>query len=108
MGCALRRRELASLTVEEIQQRENRWVISDLRGKGGRIRTVAIPVWVKQGVNAWQAAAGIEEGPLLRSLNKIGRVGESLSDWAIWDVVATSAREIGIEHFGRTCAKLCR
>ena len=27
--------------------RENRWVIADLRGKGGRIRTVAVPVWVR-------------------------------------------------------------
>ncbi|MGI4756930.1 MAG: tyrosine-type recombinase/integrase [Janthinobacterium lividum] len=113
VGCALRRRELASLTVEDIQMRENRWVISDLRGKGGRIRTVAIPMWVKQGINAWQTAAHFEEGPLLRSLNKAGRVGESLSDWAIWDVVTTSASVIGIERFGahdlrRTCAKLCR
>ncbi|MGI4758814.1 MAG: tyrosine-type recombinase/integrase [Janthinobacterium lividum] len=92
VGCALRRRELASLTVEDIQMRENRWVISDLRGKGGRIRTVAIPMWVKVGVNALEAGAGIEEGPLLRSLNKVGKVGESLSDRAIWDVVTTSAR----------------
>ena len=113
VGCALRRRELASLTVEDIQMRENRWVIIDLLGKGGRIRTVAIPVWVKVGINAWQVAARIEEGPLLRSVNKVGKVGESLSDWAIWAVVTESARQIGIEHFGahdlrRTCAKLCR
>ena len=113
VGCALRRRELASLTVEEIQMRENRWVIADLRGKGGRIRTVAVPVWVKNGINAWQTAARIEEGPLLRSLNKVGKVGESLSDWAIWAVVTESAKQIGIERFGahdlrRTCAKLCR
>ena len=39
VGCALRRRELASLDVTEIQMRENRWVIVDLRGKGGRVRT---------------------------------------------------------------------
>ncbi len=113
VGCALRRRELANLTIEEIQQRENRWVIADLRGKGGRIRTVAVPVWVKQGINAWQTAAGIQEGPLLRSVNKVGKVGESLSDWAIWAVVTESAKQIGIERFGahdlrRTCAKLCR
>ncbi len=113
VGCALRRKELANLTVEEIQQRENRWVIADLRGKGGRIRTVAVPVWVKQGINAWQIAAGIEEGPLLRSVNKVGKVGESLSDWAVWAVVTESAKQIGIERFGahdlrRTCAKLCR
>ncbi len=33
VGCALRRRELASLSIEEIQMREGRWVIADLRGK---------------------------------------------------------------------------
>ncbi len=113
VGCALRRRELASLTVEDIQMRENRWVIADLRGKGGRIRTVAVPVWVKIGINAWQSAAGIEDGLLLRSIRKGGKVGASLSDWAIWAVVTESARQIGTERFGahdlrRTCAKLCR
>ena len=113
VGCALRRRELASLTVEEIQQRENRWVIADLRGKGGRVRTVAVPMWVKQAVNAWQAAGKIEGGSLFRSIRKGGKVGESLSDWAVWSVVTEAAREIGIENFGahdlrRTCARLCR
>ena len=43
VGCALRRRELASLYIEDIQMREGRWVIADLRGKGNRIRTVAVP-----------------------------------------------------------------
>src|SRR5258706_955771 len=33
VGCALRRRELASLTIEDIQLREGRWVIIDLRAK---------------------------------------------------------------------------
>lgn len=112
-GCALRRREPAALTVEDIQMRENRWVIADLPGKGGRIRTVAVPLWFKHAINAWQAAASIEDGPLLRSLNKVGKVGESLSDWAIWAVVTEAAKEIGIENFGehdlrRSCAKLCR
>ena len=35
VGCALRRRELANLEIEEIQLREGRWVIADLSGKGG-------------------------------------------------------------------------
>jgi integrase len=114
VGCALRRHELANLYIEEIQMRENRWVIADLRGKGGRVRTVAIPVWVKQAINAWTVAAGLEEGKLLRAVLKSDKVvGESLSDWAIWSVVEQSAKEIGIERFGahdlrRTCAKLCR
>ena len=113
VGCALRRQELATLDVETIQLREGRWVLVDLEGKGRRIRTVAVPVWVKQGINAWMTAAGIEDGRLLRSISKGGKIGESLSDWAVWSVVEQSAKEIGIEHFGahdlrRTCAKLCR
>lgn len=113
VGCALRRQELASLDVETIQLREGRWVLADMEGKGRRIRTVAIPIWVKHGINAWMTAAGIEEGSLLRSIRKGGKVGESLSDWAVWSVVEQSAKQIGIEHFGahdlrRTCAKLCR
>ncbi|HEY6847631.1 MAG TPA: site-specific integrase [Terracidiphilus sp.] len=114
VGCALRRQELASLKIEDIQLREGRWVIIDLRGKGGRIRTVAVPIWVKQGIDAWTAAAKIEKGRLLRPLSKSGKmVGDELGDWAIWSVVEQSSKQIGIEHFGahdlrRTCAKLCR
>jgi site-specific recombinase XerD len=37
VGCGLRRREVATLTLEHIQLRDARWVIVDLVGKGGRI-----------------------------------------------------------------------
>jgi site-specific recombinase XerD len=52
VGCALRRNELAELDVATIQQREGRWVLAELEGKGRRIRTVAISIWVKQGIKA--------------------------------------------------------
>jgi len=88
VGCALRRNELAELEVETIQQREGRWVLADLEGKGRRIRTVAVPIWVKQGIEAWTAAAEIDKGRLLRSVSKSGKVNrDSLSDWAVWSVV---------------------
>ncbi len=114
VGCALRRNELAELEVETIQLREGRWVLADLCGKGRRIRTVAVPVWVKQGINAWMSAAGVENGRLLRRVTQAGKPkGDGLSDWAVWSVVEQAAKEIGIERFGahdlrRTCAKLCR
>jgi integrase len=114
VGCALRRNELAELDVETIQQREGRWVLADLEGKGRRVRTVAIPIWVKQGINAWMTAASIEDGRLLRSVSKSGKVNrDTLSDWAVWSMVEQSSKQIGIERFGahdlrRTCAKLCR
>jgi len=88
VGCALRRSELATLKIEDIQLREGRWVIADLRGKGGLVRTVAVPMWVKQAINAWQTAAEVEVGYLLRALFKSGRIrGNQLSDWAVWSVV---------------------
>jgi hypothetical protein len=52
------------------------------------------PVWVKQGINAWMTAASIEDGRLLRSISKGGKVGKSLSDWAIWSVVEQSAKRL--------------
>ncbi len=100
VGCALRRQELATLDLETIQLREGRWVLADLEGKGRRIRTVAIPVWVKQGINAWMTAAGIEDGRLLRSISKGGKVGKSLSDWAVWSVVEQSAKRSGSSGSG--------
>jgi integrase len=117
VGCALRRQELAQLDVEKIQMREGRWVIADLRGKGGRIRTVAIPIWIKQAIDVWTTAADVQKGRLLRSVVKGGKIkGETLTDWSVWSVwsvVEQSAKEIGIDAFGahdlrRTCAKLCR
>jgi hypothetical protein len=63
-------------------------VLADLEGKGQRIRTVAIPIWVKHGINAWMIAAGIDKGRLLRSVSKSGKVNrDPLSDWAVWSVV---------------------
>jgi integrase len=114
VACALRRTELAELDVATIQQREGRWVLADLEGKGRRIRTVAIPIWVKQGIDAWTTTANIKEGRLLRPIRKGGKIdGENLTDWAVWSVVEQAAKQIGIERLGahdlrRTCAKLCR
>jgi len=79
-----------------------------------RLAGPAIPIWVKHGINAWMTAAGIEDGRLLRSVSKSGKVNrDTLSYWAVWSVVEQSSKQIGIEHFGapdlrRTCAKLCR
>jgi site-specific recombinase XerC len=86
LGCGLRRAELTTLRVEDIQQREEEhWVIADLIGKGGHIRTIPVPEWVKAGIDSWMAASGIAGGILLRSINKAGRVwGTGFSPKVIW------------------------
>jgi hypothetical protein len=49
-------------------------MIADLRGKGGHIRTIPVPAWVKQSIDSWSLGAGINAGPLLQSINKAGRI----------------------------------
>jgi integrase len=113
IGCGLRRGELLALTLESVQQREEHWVIADLVGKGGHVRTVPIPRWVKSAVDAWTAAAAITEGPVFRAINKAGRIwGNGMSPKVLWDVVRAAAMRAGIEKLAphdlrRTCARLC-
>lgn len=112
IGCGLRREESAILTVEHIQQREGRWVIVDLQGKGRRVRSVPMPSWAKAAIDVWTNAAGFTSGNLFRSINKGGRVsGDSMTAQAIFDAVKMYAKQMGVETIGphdlrRTFAKL--
>jgi len=47
LGCALRRSEVAALTMAHVQRRDGRWCIVDLYGKHRRVRTIPMPAWVK-------------------------------------------------------------
>jgi integrase len=51
IGCGLRRGELLALSAASVQLREEHWVIADLHGKAGHIRTVPIPLWVKEALD---------------------------------------------------------
>jgi hypothetical protein len=78
-------------------KREEHWVIADLVGKGGHVRTFPIPTWVKSHVDAWIAAANITHGPVFRAINKAGRVwGDGMSPKVLWDVVRATAVRAGI------------
>jgi integrase len=113
IGCGLRRAELLGLRLDSVQKREEHWVIADLVGKAGHVRTVPIPSWVKAAVDAWTAAAAISEGAVFRAINKAGRVwGDGMSPKVLWDVVRTAAARAGIDKLAphdlrRTCARLC-
>jgi len=113
VGCGLRRGELLSLNLNSIQLREEHWVIADLIGKGGHIRTVPVPVWVKTAVDAWTEASGITEGRVFRAINKAGKIwGDGMTAKVLWEVVQEAATRAGIEKLAphdlrRTCARLC-
>ncbi len=113
LGCGLRRAEAIGLALETIQLREDHWVIADLIGKGGHVRTVPMPNWVKAAIDSWTTATQIKEGRIFRSINRAGRVwGQGVTPKVIWQVVKTAAAQAEIRVLAphdlrRTCARLC-
>src|SRR5712671_1072284 len=56
----------SSGTMKHVQKRDNRWCIVDLVGEHGRVRTIPMPAWVKNAIDAWTAIAVVIEGHLFR------------------------------------------
>ena len=113
LGCGLRRSELVHLGVEDVQQREDHWAIVDLVGKGGHVRTIPVPGWVKKRVDEWMRESGTASGRVFRSINKNGTVwGNGVTEKVVWYVVRNFAKALGLEKIAphdlcRTCARLC-
>jgi site-specific recombinase XerD len=113
IGCGLRRAELVGLKGDDLQIREEHWVVADLIGKGKHIRTVPMPGWVKRAVDAWTQAAGITTGFIFRAVGRSGAIwGDHITPKAIWHVVKGAARSAEIAHLAphdlrRSCARLC-
>jgi integrase len=112
IGCGLCRQKTATLTLEHIQLRDARWVIVDLIGKGSRVRTVPMPSWTKQAIDAWIAIAGIGSGFVFRRVQKGGRVlSECMATRGIFNTVRSARAKIGVYNLAphdlrRTFAKL--
>jgi integrase len=111
VGCGLRRQELARLRIEEIQQRDGRWCIVDLAGKGNRVRTVPMPPWTKSAIDEWLAAAGYSAGLVLGAVNKGDRItGQGMTAQSVYEVVEAYGKELGVaiapHDVRRTFAKL--
>jgi site-specific recombinase XerD len=113
LGCGLRRRELADLTLDLLQRREDHWAIVDLVGKGGHIRTVPVPDWVKQTIDEWLLAAGIVAGRVFQCACRAGKTwGDGMSERVVWHVVKENAAKLNLAKLAphdlrRSCARLC-
>jgi site-specific recombinase XerD len=111
IGCGLRREEISLMMVDRIQQRDARWALVDIVGKGKRVRTVPMPAWAKMAIDQWMAAAGINSGRLLRAVNRGDRVvGEGMTAQSVFECVERYGQKIGMaiapHDLRRTFAKL--
>ncbi len=112
IGGGLRRSEIAALTFDHIQQRDGRWVIVDLIGKGNRVRSVPIPSWAKLAIDEWANTAGITAGFVFQSIHKGNAIKhDSMTPQAIRDIVKDYGQRIGLPELAahdlrRTFAKL--
>ena len=113
LGCGLRRRELADLSFDHLQRREERWAIVDLVGKGGHVRTVPVPDWVKRFLDEWLQAAEITHGKLFRCVCRSGTVwGNGMTEKVVWHVVKMYAKKLQFPKIAphdlrRSCARFC-
>lgn len=113
LGCGLRRSEVVSLRLDQLQSREGHWVIVDLLGKGGRVRTVPVPCWCKALIDIWLRASGVTDGKVFRRIwkNKT-ELDFGVATDVVWCAVRRYAKKIGVDHLAphdlrRTCARLC-
>jgi len=113
LGAGLRRSEAAGLTFTHLQQRDGRWIIADLIGKHGRIRSVPFPGWVKAAIDRWAEAAHLIDASIFRPINKAGRItGGKLTAQSIYHIVKHYSDRGGLNiaphDLRRTFAKLAR
>jgi site-specific recombinase XerD len=85
----------------------------DLVGKGGHVRTIPVPDWVRQVLESWFTAAGITNGKLFRRVSTAGKAwSDGVTEKVVWHVVKEFAKKIGVTKLAphdlrRTCARLC-
>jgi site-specific recombinase XerD len=105
IGCGLRGAEAVAIKIEDLQLREDHWVFADLIGKGGHMRTVPVPKWVKSAIDGWVASANLQTRVLFRSVSKTGKVwGSGFTAKVIWSIVKQAASDCG---FGSVAPTTC-
>jgi len=111
LGTGVRRSEAAGLMMEQVQQRDGRWVIVDLVGKRNKVRTVPMPSWCKAAIDAWTDAIGSTSGRLFRPINKGDRLaGDRITAQSVYVTIKAHAKGFGLRIAAhdtrRTFAKL--
>jgi len=81
-------------------------------GKGGRIRSVPMPVFAKTALDAWLQAANLTSGRVFRAVNKGGKISEKgIGGQAVFEIVKEYSTQSGLtgitpHHLRRTFSRL--
>jgi site-specific recombinase XerD len=111
LGCGLRRLELVNLSINQLQLRDDRWVLTNLIGKRNKTRTVTVPAWTKQAIDDYLDATHIYSGQLFQAMRKNGEIiWDHISPETVREVVRLNAQKCGFKitphDLRRTYAKL--
>ena len=100
--CGLRRAEIANLQCHQFQNRNGRWVIADVLGKGDKVRTVGMTEQCWEIVYEWVEG---REGWFFPAIKNPDRV---TSDQTSGEVVYKACKRYGVRphDLRRTCAML--
>jgi integrase/recombinase XerD len=80
-------------------------IIKNLKGKGGRIRTITIPDWVEPAIGDWISVSGIESGKLLRSFHQDGTINGGLSPSGVYQILTGYASTLGVKLAPHDCRR---
>lgn len=107
-GAGLRREEVCNIAVNQLQQREGRWVIVDIVGKRDKTRSVPIASWVKALIDNWLTVYEYDNDSLLFvGVNKGDNItGKKLTGDAILKMIQNYNPDIAAHDLRRTFAKL--
>ena len=116
LGCGLRRAEACALATAQIEWHGETMLIRNIKGKGGRIRSVSVPAWAQSLIQDWRKEVdSAQTDRLLRSIDRSGTIGPSLSPAAVRDIVRHYGAQLGPElanlnphDLRRTHARLAR
>ena len=105
LGCGLRRAEASGVRIEQIEEREGRVILRDVRGKGEKVRIVPVPANGYAAIYDWIVASGFTEGPILRLVHNANPPGQpvyhtvrsrGMDEKAIYGRLQCYAKRLGV------------
>lgn len=109
-GCGLRRSEVCALKWGQYREASGRMVLADIIGKGGRIRSLGVPEWAAQMIEAYRGDEADPNAPVFPSNARIGQIGANkhLTPFGLVTIIQKICDRAGAELQKLRCHDLRR